>query len=202
MMKTILIFSLTIILAACATRREPVVRVTPASVPGTMLPSDGIESVRYEENIRAYSLGRYVDPNDPLIMHEGHSIYRVETTAKWNLHQASPVSISSGPVVRIQDTAKTSALLRDELAAELNRQKEATKTIIQSGQTVTQKLGELSTAVQQTRQIAGQNTQQLQQEIDTTKSRLDLLEEDLRKKQRAEQPVSPVETPNDGPFNW
>ncbi|HWC58709.1 MAG TPA: hypothetical protein VHC44_03375 [Verrucomicrobiae bacterium] len=159
--------------------------------------------MRYAENIRAYSLGRYVDPNDPLIMHDGHSIYRVETTAKWNLHQASPVSISSGPVTRIQDTAKTSIVLRDELAAELNRQKEATKTIIQSGQTVTQKLGELSTAVQQTRQITGQNTQQLQQEIDSTKQRLDLLEEDLRKKQRTDQQIaSPAETPNDGPFNW
>ena len=91
-------------LAACASRNEPVVRVTPVSVPGTTLPSEGIESVRYAEDIKAYSLGRYVDPNNPGIMHEAHTIYQVETTAKWNLHPNAPVSMPLGPV-RVRDSA-------------------------------------------------------------------------------------------------
>jgi len=30
-----------------------------------------------------YRLGRYVDGHDPLVMHEGHPVYRVETSAHW-----------------------------------------------------------------------------------------------------------------------
>jgi len=91
-----------------------------------------MESVRYAENLKAYPLGRYIDPNDPDVMHEAHTIYRLETTAKWNLHpQDSPVS--SIPAVHNQDSASAPVLLRDELAVELNRQREATKVIIQSG---------------------------------------------------------------------
>ena len=186
-------------LAACAGRHEPIVRVTPASVPGTALPAEGMESVRYAENLKTYPLGRYVDPNNPGIMHEGHSVYRVETTAKWNLHPNPASPVSSGPVTRVRDTAKSPVLLRDELFSELNRQKEATKAVIQSGQTVTQKLGELASAVQQTRQTAGQNTR-LQKEIDSANRRLDLLEEAARH-------PSPEPSPKDGaasrnPLDW
>ncbi len=199
-MKVLLFISLPILLAACATRHETVVRMTPADVPGTTLPSEGIETVRYAENIRAYSLGRYIDPNNSGIMHEGHTIYRVETTAKWNLHPNQPVAVPLGPINHIHDTARTRVLLRDELAAELNRQKEATKTVIQSEQTVSQKLGELSAAVQQTRKMAGQ-TAQLQQAVNTANQRLDLLEEELRKSQ-TKAPAAPKENQENEKSDW
>jgi len=179
-MKTVLLFSLAVTLAACASRHEPVVQVTPASVPGTTLPSGDMESVRYAENIKAYPLGRYVDPNNSRIMHEAHEIYRVETTAKWNLHPNAPVSVPLGPV-RVRDTAKTTIPVANELLAELNQQKEATKAVMQSGQLVSQKLSELASKLQQTQQIVTQNTQ-LKQEVDSTKQRLDALEEQLRAK--------------------
>jgi hypothetical protein len=70
----------------------------PRSVPGTTLATDDIESVRYGENLKAYSFGRYIDPNDGLVMHEAHTVYRVETTAKWNLHPNAPVNVPGGPV--------------------------------------------------------------------------------------------------------
>ena len=57
----------------------------PPAVSGTTLATEDMESVRYGENLKAYSIGRYVDPNDGLVMHEAHTVYRVETTAKWNL---------------------------------------------------------------------------------------------------------------------
>ena len=144
-MKLILLIPLPILLAACATRHAPVVKMSPYAVPGTTLPSEGIESVRYAENIKAYPLGRYVDPNNSRIMHEAHSIYRVETTAKWNLHPNAPVSVPLGPV-RVRDTAKTTSPVGNELVAELNQQKEATKAVMQGGQVVSQKLGELAKA--------------------------------------------------------
>ena len=168
------------ILAACASRPMPAMRTGAHDVPGTALPSKGVESVRYAENIKSYPLGRYVDPGNSRIMHEGHSIYRVETTPKWNLHPNEPVSVPLGPVIRIRDSARTTSPVGDELLAELNRQKEATKTVIQGGQVVSQKLGELTTALQATQQVAVQNAQ-LKQEVNTTKQRLDALEEELRK---------------------
>ena len=196
-MKTFFLISLSIVLAACAAKHETVVHMAPAAVPGTTLPSRGMESVRYAENIKTYPLGRYVDPNDSRIMHEGHPIYRVETTAKWNLHPNQ--TVSSGPVIPMQDTAKAPALLRDELTVELNEQRKVTKTVIQGQEVVSQKLDGLDAAVQQNRQIMGQNAQ-LQKEVSTANQRLDALEEAARQK-----PVV-LPTRNDAggqvPSNW
>ena len=179
-MKLTLLISMPFVLVACATKPARVVDMSARAVPGTTLPSDGIESVRYAENIKTYPLGRYVDPNNSRVMHEGHPIYRVETTAKWNLHPNEPVAMPLGPTIHVRDAARHSAVVGEELVAELNRQKEATKTVIQGGQVVSQKLGELTTALQKTQQIATQNVQ-LKQEVNTTKQRLDALEEELRK---------------------
>lgn len=182
-MKLPLLISMPFLLVACATKPARVVNMSARAVPGTTLPSDGIESVRYAENIKAYPLGRYVDPNNRRIMHEGHSIYRVETTAKWNLHPNEPVSVPLGPM-QVRDAARRTSPVGDEIVAELNQQKEATKAMMQGGQLVTQKLGELAGKFQQTQQIAAQNAQ-LKQEVDTTKQRLDALEEQLRVKPSA-----------------
>jgi regulator of replication initiation timing len=199
-MKTILLLSLSVTLAACASRHEPVVRITPSFVPGTTLPSEGIESVRYAENIKAYPLGRYIDPNNSRIMHEAHIIYRVETTAKWNLHPNAPVSVPRGPV-RVRDTAKTTSPVANELVAELNQQKEATKAVMQGGQVVSQKLSELANKLQQTQQIVTQDAQ-LKQEVDNAKQRLDALEEALRKQQRTERVTAPTQPPKDEKSEW
>ena len=180
-MKRALLFSLPFFLVACATKPARIVDKSARLVPRTTLPSEGIESVRYAENLKTYPLGRYVDPNNSRIMHEGHSIYRVETTAKWNLHPNEPVSAPLGPVVHISDSARTISPVGDELVAELNRQKEATKAVIQGGQVVSQKLGELAGSLRETQLMTVQNAQ-LKQEVDTAKQRLNALEEQLRAK--------------------
>ena len=179
-MKLTLLISMPFVLVACATKPTRVVDMSARAVPGTTLPSDGIGSVRYAENIKTYPLGRYVDPNNSRVMHEGHPIYRVETTGTWNLHPNEPVAMPLGPTIHVRDSARHSGAVGEELVAELNRQKEATQTVIQGGQVVSQKLGELTTALQKTQQIAAQNVQ-LKQEVNTTKQRLDALEEELRK---------------------
>lgn len=175
-----ILISLPFLLVACAAKPPRVVDMTTGFVPGTTLPSDSMESVRYAENIKTYPMGRYVDPNNSRIMHEGHRIYRVEKTAKWNLHPNEPVSVPLGPVAHVRDSARTISPIGDELVAELKRQKEATKTVIQGGQVVSRKLGELTTALQNTQQVAVQNAA-LKQEVNTARQRLDALEEELRK---------------------
>jgi polyhydroxyalkanoate synthesis regulator phasin len=147
--------------------------------------------VRYAENIKAYPIGRYIDPNNSRIMHEGHSIYRVETTAKWNLHPNEPVPMPRGPF-HIRDSARTTSPVGDELVAQLNQQKEATREIMQGGEVVSQKLGELSGKLQQTQEIAAQNSL-LKQEMNTARQRLDALEEQLR----AKPPSAPSKSPSE-----
>jgi len=197
-MKILTLILPSLCLAACAGRPFQTTQITPRDVPGTALSPDATPGVRYAENIKAYPVGRYIDPNNPWIMHDGHTIYRVETTAKWNLHpQASPASsILRGPV-RIRDTAASASPVGDELVAELNRQKQATQAVLAGAQSIGNKLTVLSGEVQQTRQLAKQNVQ-LRQEMDATTKRLDALEEQLRKSPK-EQPASKnTSQPDDG----
>ena len=200
-MKLALLLPLPLLLVACATKPVHSVETSPRAVPGTTLPSEGIESVRYAENLKAYPLGRYVDPNNSRIMHEGHSIYRVETTAKWNLHPNEPVAVQLGPTAHVPDQARATAPVGDELVAQLNQQKEATKAMMQGGQAVSQKLGELAGKLQQTQELAAQNIQ-LKQEVNTARQRLDALEESLRQQQRAARVTQPANGPKKDKADW
>jgi hypothetical protein len=187
-MKTLSILPL-ILLSACASK--PQVVHMPKSVPGTVLPTERMESVRYGENIKGYPVGRYIDPHDNLAMHERHTVYRVETTAKWNLHPNVPVAVPLGPPLQIIDPAKRDAPVSAEIIAEINRQKAATQALLQQGTRLDQTLSQISGAFQVTKQLGEQN-QQLKQELSTAQKRLDLLEQELRKKQ-AEAPFDPKE---------
>ena len=172
-----------LLLAACASNRKPTVLHMPRSVPGTTLPSDGIESVRYSENIKGYNVGRYVDPNNRLVMHERHVLYRVETTAKWNLHPNAPATVALGPAVQVFDPARKDGPTTAEVIAEVNKQKAATQTVIEQGQHLNETLAHISTALNANKQVAEQN-RQLRTELDLTKQRLDLLESELRTQQK------------------
>ena len=197
-MKTIYLIPL-LLLSACASNRKLAVLNMPRTVPGMTLPSDDIESVRYSENIKAYNVGRYVDPNNALLMHERHVLYRVETTAKWNLHPNAPATVALGPAVQIIDPARKDGPTTAEVIAEVNRQKAATQTVIDQGKRLNDTLTQISTALDATKQVADQN-RQLTMEIDLTKQRLDLLEAEIRDQRQA----SPAQrgTPETTNQNW
>ena len=197
-MKTIYLIPL-LLLSACASNRNPGVLGMSHSAPGTTLPSDDIESVRYSENIKAYNVGRYVDPNNALVMHERHVVYRVETTAKWNLHPNAPATVALGPAVQIIDPARKDGPTTAEVIAEVNRQKAATQTVIDQGKRLNDTLMHISSALNASKQVAEQN-RQLRTEIDLTKQRLDLLETEIRGQQQA----SPAQrgTPENTNPNW
>ena len=146
-MKQILIFIPLILLSACASKKPVVVKMPPA-VSGLSLTTDDAESVRYGENLKAYPVGRYVDPNDGLVMHEAHTIYRVETTAKWNLHPDvypyAPGNLPGGPVIGIIDPAHRDSPVTPEVVAEVDRQKAATQALLAQGQRMNQALNQLS----------------------------------------------------------
>ena len=82
-----------IFLSACST--TPKLTLRPQSPPPA-----ATDSLRYPELVRAYHFGRYVDPNDGLVMHEQHVVYRVEENTRWNLHPGATATLSpafSGP---------------------------------------------------------------------------------------------------------
>jgi hypothetical protein len=189
-MKKILIFIPLLLLPACATKRpaKAVVVPMPRSVPGTSLSPEQSESVRYGENLKAYPMGRYVDPNDPLVMHEAHTVYRVETTAQWNLHPNGPANVPSGPVVGIIDPAHKDCPVTAEVAAEVGRQKTATQALLSQNARMNDAVKQLSQSTAVTKQIVEDNLR-LQNQITTTQKRLDALEEQFRK-----QPAEPLST--------
>jgi hypothetical protein len=199
-MKRILIFLPLMLLSACASKKPVIVQMPPA-VSGTTLATADMESVRYGENLKAYSFGRYVDPNDGLVMHEAHTVYRVETTAKWNLHPNAPVNVPGGPVIGIIDPAHKDSPLTPEVVAEVDRQKAATMTLIVQGQRMNQALNQLSQTLSATAQVAVENVQ-LKNEVTTAEKRLDTLEEEFRKAQ-TEAPFTAPATPSvKGTNDW
>jgi hypothetical protein len=198
-MKRILIFIPLILLSACASKK-PVVVQMPRSVPGTILTTGDMESVRYGENLKAYSISRYVDPNDGLVMHEAHTVYRVETTAKWNLHPNAPVTVPSGPVLGIIDPAHKDSPLTPEVVAEVDRQKAATMALMVQGQRLNQALNQLSKTLSVTAQVSVENAR-LKNDVTTTEKRLDVLEDQFRKTQ-TEAPFTTSPVPTKGTNDW
>jgi hypothetical protein len=175
-MKTYFLIPLAI-LTGCSSPR--IVQMPPQ--PSTMLSPEQAESVRYAETVKAYPVGRYVDPNNDLIMHEAHMIYRVETTAKWNLHPNASADTSLGPPVALIDAAKYNAPVNAEVITEVNKQKAATEALLERNGAFNQSLSQLAGAVQAVKQVDEQNLQ-MKQELSTTEKRLDSLEDELRSK--------------------
>jgi hypothetical protein len=198
-MKQMLFFIPLILLSACASHK-PVVVQMPRSVPGTILTPGDMETVRYGENLKAYSFGRYIEPNDGLVMHEAHTVYRVETTAKWNLHPNAPVTVPGGPIIGIIDPAHRDSPLTPEVVAEVDRQKAATMALIVQGQRMNQALNQLSKTLSITAQVSVENAQ-LKNEVTATGKRLEALEYQFRKTQ-TEAPFTTSPVPTKGTNDW
>lgn len=170
-----------VFLTGCATNQKPHVTVM-NTMPARPQPAQSVESVRYPENLKGYAVGRYVDPNNNLVMHERHTVYRVETTAQWNLNPNAPVTVPLGPAIGLIDPARRDAPVNSEVVAEVNRQKAATQALLDQGTRLDQTLSQLSGAFQVTTRLGEQN-RQLREELTTAQKRLDALEQELRKKQ-------------------
>src|ERR1700685_1009719 len=145
-----------LLLTACASKKPVVVHMN-RSVPGTIIPAEDAESIRYGENLKAYTFGRYVEPDNPLVMHERHMVYCVATSRKWNLHPNPAVSVPMGPVNRIIDSARREPPVNAEVISEVNRQKGITQTLIAQNQRMEEALKQLSGVIAATQQTASQN---------------------------------------------
>src|ERR1700720_312819 len=131
-----------VFLAACASRAPRRVAVAPAPA-GQPVASDGL---RTNEQLREYRLGRYVDARDPFVMHEGHPLYRVETSARWDLRPNNGAALPRRNTIQ-----QPSVSANDAVVAEVNKQRAATRVFTEQTAALNQRLGELSQAAGKTK---------------------------------------------------
>jgi hypothetical protein len=183
-MKTYYLIPL-LFLSACST--TPKLALRPQQSP----PMDNA-AVRYPEVVRAYHVGRYVDPNDDLVMHEQHAVYRVEENTRWNFHPGLVEGNLLAPPPS-HDAAFAPAPVNDAILAEVNSQRLATTEIMMQARTLTAALSQFQSALQQTK-TNFQETAILRASVDDMKQRLAALET-----AQGQPPTLPISTTNEPP---
>ncbi len=176
-----------VFLTACST--TPKLKLRPQQPPSATDNS----AVRSPEIVRAYHFGRYVDPNDSLVMHEKHVLFRVEENTRWNLHphQTDNVAFQFTPP---RDAAFAPAPANDAILAEVNAQKLATARIMAQANDLTSALTEFRAALQQTR-TNFQEVAILRASVVQLKKQLDALE--TTRMQPLPPPSFPTNEPSD-----
>lgn len=191
MKPSILVIPFVMLLASCASKpAQRVVPVTP-EMSGRVLKRGETARIRHPEVIKAYPVGRYTDPRRRGVMHESHTIYRVESSPKWNLTR--PQGTPAIPIPTMADSKPSGS----ELTVELNRQRQATQAVMEGGQVVSGKLTEMTAALQQNRVLAEQNAA-MRKELQNTRQRLETLEDEMRS--RLPDIPKPGAKPDDAPW--
>jgi hypothetical protein len=161
-----------LLVASCASRPQLAFRPLP---PPTVEP---VEAVRYGEVVRAYHVGRYIDPNHPETMQEQHPVYRIEVSARWNLHPGlSTVANLPDPP---PDAAFAPAPTNDVVVAELNRQREVTTRVMQEAALLAQSYGDLQAVVVEMKNVA-RNNALFGARLATTEQRVEEFGKELQK---------------------
>ncbi len=174
-------------LTACST--TPRLTLQPQQLP----PTTDNSAVRYPEIVNAYHIGRYVDPNDDLVMHEQHVVYRVEQNTRWNFH-SGPVDGSAPALPPVHDAAFNPTPVNDAVLAEVNAQRLATVQIMLEARTLSTALAQFQSALQQTKTNLLE-TAVLRATVIEMKKRLDALE--TTQEQAPTSPISPTNEPPD-----
>jgi hypothetical protein len=170
-----------VLVASCASRPQLVVH--PSSPPAV----EPVEAVRYGEVVRAYHVGRYVDPNHPEAMHEQHPVYRIEVSARWNLH---PGPLNTANLLNPPpDAAFAPPPTNDVLVAEMNRQREATASVMLEAAKLAQSYGELQAVVVEMKNVA-RNSALLSVRLATNEQRVVEFGKELQKLSAAPSPTT------------
>lgn len=171
-------------LSACSTTPKVSLRPQPS-------PALATETVRYPEIVRAYHFGRYVDPSSGSVMHEQHTVFRIEENARWDLHPGANENVLM-PMPR--DAAFNPLPVSDAMLAEVNAQKLATSQIMTQSRALSSALGQFQSALSETKTNL-QETAALRAAISDMKHRLDALE--TAPEQFSSQPISATNAPID-----
>ena len=159
-------------IASCASRPHLAIhRLPPPAV-------EPVEAVRYGEVVRAYHIGRYVDPNHTETMEEEHPVYRIEVSTRWNLHPGSANAANlRNPT---PDAAFAPSPTNDVVVAEINRQHEATALVMQQAVRLAQSYNELQKIFLEMKNVARDNAV-LGARLASTEQRIASFEKELQK---------------------
>ncbi|MEK0445801.1 MAG: hypothetical protein RLZZ399_1122 [Verrucomicrobiota bacterium] len=140
----------------------------------------------------AYPVARYIDPNHAGILHEAHTLYRVESQPHWNLRPGngvgslptggaagSCVKASSSSVSRSGNASPERTLpSRDEWLVEVQRQKYANAELLKSHQSLEKQVSALASTLARSTEQADRRAQ-LERDLESAQSRLSRLESTL-----------------------
>lgn len=165
-----------VLLSACSTSRSPKLTVRSQEPPAAM----GDSVVRYPEVFRAYHIGRYSDPNNSLVMHEHHTVYRVEAHSRWNLHPSSDCAAVLELLTTSTNAAFSSPPLSDATLAELNLQKATTAQVMGQAKVLAASLHQLQAVLRQTK-LGAEETATVSKLVVTLEKRLQAMEAEQRR---------------------
>jgi hypothetical protein len=130
-------------------------------VPAIVIASD---DVRTPEIVKAYPVGRYIDPNFRDQMHERHTVYRREQRAEWNYRPSEPYALPLGPVVA--ESNPSSSYYSKANSEQINSQQKAyAEALLEQNVALKRRIDEL--------QQKDSTIQSLQGEIERLKKQLD-----------------------------
>jgi hypothetical protein len=131
--------------AGCATQKKLFVAEAPPPLPvsGTDLDQKNTEKIRGGETLKAYPIGRYVDPRDPNVMHESHVVYRKEAGANWNLAPNAPTVVPLGPALAVSDGAPQPNPLPAELEQKVAEQNQLMAALVEQNEALAAELSKL-----------------------------------------------------------
>ena len=117
--------------------------VVPEIPMASPIPVQNEANVRLPEVVKAYSINRYQDPNNPDIMHERHVIYRREQDSNWRLLSNADRQILVGPTMTDGRLDNQPAIMEKEFAIELQRQRQMNEAQKQITNEILQQQGSL-----------------------------------------------------------
>lgn len=114
-----------------------------APLTSTDLDMGNMSKVRSPERLKAYPVGRYIDPNNAEVMHEGHVIYRKEAPAAWNKSPNSPTAVPLGPVIAISHPERQIEPLNVEYETKIMQQNQLMKSLIDQNESLLELVNQL-----------------------------------------------------------
>ena len=134
-------------------------------------------------------------------MHERHTIYRVETTPKWNLHPNAPTRVPMGPAVAVADPAKSPGPTNDEIRAEINRQRAISRQMTKQSDRLEEHLENLRGSLDVSKTVAVQNLA-LKQKLIETEDRVEKIEQKLEQSASPGPATTPAEAIAEEVEHW
>ena len=110
-------------------------------------------------------------------MHEGHPVFRVETSSGWDLRARA-----ESAALPLAAAAQPSVSTNDAVVAEVNKQRVATHAFIEQSARLNQQLAGLSQSISQMAELAKQNVA-IQRDLTAMRERLSAVDAQLRDRQ-------------------